>query len=125
MKTALIAGVFALFSSAAHADLLSRWEVAEEATMQRLFDLYGNSAAFQPWTPDIRNGKACLLEAMLREFGTGKVEGFVAHKEATAARRMSYSDPLELTSESMRATTANRIWFEEIAPLAQACGSDF
>ena len=125
MKTLLATLALMVAASAAQADLLSRWEAAEEALLERQFALYNNSAAYQPWSDDVRRGKACLLGLMQREFRPGQIEGYIRDLETAAARRMTFTDPMDLTSAWSRAASNNRMWFEVMAPLAASCNSSF
>lgn len=125
MKRLALILALTLVASTAQADLLSRWETAEEAITERQFALYNNSAAFQPWSAEVRAGKACLLAQMQGEFTARQLEGYVSDLEGVAAGRMSFTDPIELASAWSRAASANRMWFEVVAPLAASCNSSF
>ncbi|MCF2906537.1 hypothetical protein L0666_16205 [Octadecabacter sp. CECT 8868] len=125
MKALCFGFAFTLFASTAQADMLSRWETSEEAIREQVLVLHGSGARYRDWTAADRNGKACLLSAMVQEFGRPAVESFIQELESTAARRMSYSDPFALSVDWARAAPLNRIQYDDVAPLAQACNSTF
>jgi hypothetical protein len=129
MKPLFLSLILSLAATVAQADLLTRWENAEEAILERqaaLFQIeYGTSGTFEPWTTDVRAGKSCLLDAMVVKFGAGKIEGWISDLEGVAARRMSYERALDLGSDWTGASSRNQLWFEEVVPLAQACNSSF
>lgn len=68
---------------------------------------------------------ADLLREMLDNIGPIQTEGYVSHLEAVATRRMSYVSVDELQLVWGTAATVNRIWFEDIVPIALACDTNF
>lgn len=125
MKLTGFALLFAFLASNAQADLLSRWETSEEAIRAQVFVLHGNGSLNSDWSATDRRGKACLLQALQRSFGPATVEGYVTHLEGTAARRLTYGDPFELSVAWARAASLNRMSYTDVAPLALACNTSF
>lgn len=125
MKRLFATLLVALFATTASADMLSRWEVAENAISDRAAVLWGNPGSIPPWNAQTRAGKSCLLDAMRAQYGERKAEGYVSYLENLAARAQSYTDQTELSLDWMRAGSSNRMWAEDLAPMALACNSSF
>ncbi|MCO6384225.1 hypothetical protein [Oceanicola sp. 502str15] len=121
-KLALIAALL-LVAAPASADLMQRYEAADEAVMTRFNALIGQKGG--TWSEADRRGRTCLMAELQKRHGARAVSGAIRDLERVAAKAGAARDASGLAVEKTMVLARNGIPVAKWAPVAQACKTSF
>ena len=121
-KIALITALL-MMAAPASADLMKRYEAADEVVMTRLNALLGQKGG--TWSDADRRGRSCLMAELTRRYGEKRVSGAIRDLEKVAAKAGKARDASGLAVEKTAVLARNGIPLTKWAPVAQACGTSF
>ncbi|MBY6155189.1 hypothetical protein KUV47_18345 [Vannielia litorea] len=121
-KFALIAALL-LVAAPASADLMQRYEAADEAVMVRVNALLGQKGGI--WSDADRRGRTCLMAELQKRHGAKKVSAAVRDLEKVAAGAPRARDASRLSIDKTLVLAKNGIPVQKWAPVAQACKTSF